>query len=694
MATYNAGVVTAYGSAVQGGYTGTYEQFCAQMANLGSAVSSGMVADAYSTSSTYAKGDFCIYNGALYECNTAITTAEAWTAAHWTEVTVGEELTDLKGDLSGMNTATSSDVGKALKAKTVTNGKVTEWEFGEAGGGSGLTSDIKQALLQLASKVVYVDDDGQDYYDDLHDALYVLSSISAVYTQSGTVYTTDSLDSLKTDLIVTAHYDDQSTETVTNYTLSGTLTAGTSTITVSYGGKTTTFTVTVTAAKTLTSISAVYTQSGTVFASTSLDNLKSDLVVTATYSDSSSSPVASEDYTLSGTLTVGTSTVTVSYGGQTTTFNVTVTDGGDCLANWDFTQSLIDEIDGNEITLNQVNANGTLTRTSDGIVFTGYSQTGSANTHDDSATAASDSNAKFPLSTHVQIRFGTLTPNFYTNGGDKGSQYSLANGMLLNTPVQLYFHGVSDKFSGYYSGSWRDTWYTTVAPDYFSNKTLDITVNFLGRAVASVSGGTIVDLPAGTVSNDGYIIRFGREGQAYHDAIIKNVSVYEIDTITSIAQDQYTLYVPSGINGSWDSQTGVGTINASGTSNWPNIVLNNLLYKYSQVSTLIFRFSATVTITGVQTASGTGIIVSAGLYTSQNPHDSGNSRKANKTFWTMNENGTFNVEYEETVSAMFTGSSLDNYYLGFSLFANAPSGVTGTISNIKAELYPDTSSEE
>lgn len=33
MATYNAGIVTAYGAAVRGGYTGTYEQFCAQQAN-------------------------------------------------------------------------------------------------------------------------------------------------------------------------------------------------------------------------------------------------------------------------------------------------------------------------------------------------------------------------------------------------------------------------------------------------------------------------------------------------------------------------------------------------------------------------------------------------------------------------------------------------------------------------------------
>lgn len=113
----------------------------------------------------------------------------------------------------------------------------------------GISDEIKQALLQCFEHVAWVDDEGQTYYDALYDALYPpvdLSSISCVYTQSGTVYDTDSLDSLKPDLVVTAHYSDQSTEAVTTYTLSGTLTEGTSTITVSYGGKTTTFDVVVT----------------------------------------------------------------------------------------------------------------------------------------------------------------------------------------------------------------------------------------------------------------------------------------------------------------------------------------------------------------------------------------------------------------------------------------------------------------
>ena len=46
---------------------------------------------------------------------------------------VGDELSDLKSAINDMTTATAEDEGKALKAKTVSGGKVTEWEFGDAG---------------------------------------------------------------------------------------------------------------------------------------------------------------------------------------------------------------------------------------------------------------------------------------------------------------------------------------------------------------------------------------------------------------------------------------------------------------------------------------------------------------------------------------------------------------------------------
>ena len=50
------------------------------------------VAPLYSNSSTYAVGDYVIYNDQLYRCTTAITTAEAWTAAHWTAAVLGDDV--------------------------------------------------------------------------------------------------------------------------------------------------------------------------------------------------------------------------------------------------------------------------------------------------------------------------------------------------------------------------------------------------------------------------------------------------------------------------------------------------------------------------------------------------------------------------------------------------------------------------
>ena len=75
-----------------------------------------------------------------------------------------------------------------------------------------------------------------------------LTSISATYNQGSTVvYPSTSLNSLKSKLVVTATYDDGSTSTVTEYALSGTLTKGTSAITVTYKSLNATFNVTVSA---------------------------------------------------------------------------------------------------------------------------------------------------------------------------------------------------------------------------------------------------------------------------------------------------------------------------------------------------------------------------------------------------------------------------------------------------------------
>lgn len=148
------------------------------------------------------------------------------------------------------------NIANAIREKTGSQETFTPGEMDAAilsipagSGGSGLTEEVKQALLDCFENVAWINDQGQTYYEALEAALYPpanLVSISAVFTQgSAVIYNTDSLDTLKRYLVVTAHYSDSSTGTITNYTLSGTLTVGTSVITVSYGGKTTTFNVTV-----------------------------------------------------------------------------------------------------------------------------------------------------------------------------------------------------------------------------------------------------------------------------------------------------------------------------------------------------------------------------------------------------------------------------------------------------------------
>lgn len=75
----------------------------------------------------------------------------------------------------------------------------------------------------------------------------ILNSITATFTQGDNViYTTDSLDTLKQYLVVKANYNDNTSENITSYILSGSLSVGTSVITVSYNNKTTTFNVIVT----------------------------------------------------------------------------------------------------------------------------------------------------------------------------------------------------------------------------------------------------------------------------------------------------------------------------------------------------------------------------------------------------------------------------------------------------------------
>lgn len=64
---------------------------------------SGLMADiapTYSASAVYPVGAYVYYNGDLYRCTTAITSAESWTAAHWTAAVLGDDVSSLKSAIT------------------------------------------------------------------------------------------------------------------------------------------------------------------------------------------------------------------------------------------------------------------------------------------------------------------------------------------------------------------------------------------------------------------------------------------------------------------------------------------------------------------------------------------------------------------------------------------------------------------
>lgn len=192
---------------------------------------------------------------------------------------------------------------------------------------TGLSQAAKTALLAIFQHVAYIDEYGQDYYDDLEEALSGGQSYAITYNLTGCTSSNTS-----THIIEGQTY----TATITassGYTMDGataTATMGGQTVTGFYNNGTISIpnvtgdlVITVTASSAVTSISAVFTQgSATIYDTDSLDTLRQYLTVTATYTDSTTATVT--DYTLSGVLASGTSTITVSYGGKTDTFNVTV----------------------------------------------------------------------------------------------------------------------------------------------------------------------------------------------------------------------------------------------------------------------------------------------------------------------------------------------------------------------------------
>lgn len=113
----------------------------------------------------------------------------------------------------------------------------------------GVTTTAKDLIISLFRKCAYTSQDAENIIANLEaefEGDRVLMGITAELPTSYTFYDNQSLEDLRSILVVTANYDDGSTVSVTTYTLQGNITAGTSVITVSYGGMSTTVEVTVT----------------------------------------------------------------------------------------------------------------------------------------------------------------------------------------------------------------------------------------------------------------------------------------------------------------------------------------------------------------------------------------------------------------------------------------------------------------
>lgn len=84
------------------------------------------MAPTYSNTGLYAVGSYAWYNGVLKRCIVPITTAESYTAAHWTDAALGNDLRDLKSAfVNGINSTDNivienKRLGKYLKTNVTT----------------------------------------------------------------------------------------------------------------------------------------------------------------------------------------------------------------------------------------------------------------------------------------------------------------------------------------------------------------------------------------------------------------------------------------------------------------------------------------------------------------------------------------------------------------------------------------------
>ena len=97
------------------------------------------LAASYSSSSTYQVGDIVIYNGELYKCITAVSTAEEWDETKWQQTTVGSAIGSIDD---------SSKEDKANKVTSLSSSS-TDTQYPSAKCVYDIVGDIESILEEL-----------------------------------------------------------------------------------------------------------------------------------------------------------------------------------------------------------------------------------------------------------------------------------------------------------------------------------------------------------------------------------------------------------------------------------------------------------------------------------------------------------------------------------------------------------------
>lgn len=121
--------------------------------NIEDAAVRSSVAASYSASSAYAVGDYCLHDGQLYKCNTAISSSgEAWNANHWTAADIMSAVGDIAANATVIYTgSTNVEIGTYQGTVTLDDGKTA--------------ADVIASIDSGASVLIRVTDFESDFYE-------------------------------------------------------------------------------------------------------------------------------------------------------------------------------------------------------------------------------------------------------------------------------------------------------------------------------------------------------------------------------------------------------------------------------------------------------------------------------------------------------------------------------------------------